>query len=102
MSKLRLVRRERTLVGTPSSTLDRQQRKPRLPHQGTRHSSRAMDELGAALCRVTKFLSWQWVDAPTASISRFENGYLFAGACKLASGHQARGARADDHEVGQR
>ena len=61
-----------------------------------------MDELGAALRWVSKFLSRQWVDASTASISRLEDGHLFAGACKLASGHQARGARADDHEVGQR
>jgi hypothetical protein len=61
-----------------------------------------MHELGATLRRVSKFLSRQWVDASTASISCLENGHLFAGACKLASGHQARGARADDHEVGQR
>src|SRR6516165_6284444 len=102
MSKPRLVRRECAVTGTPSSTLDRHQRKSRLPHQGTRHWRRAMDELGAALRRISKFLSWQWVDASTASISRLEDGHLFAGACKLASGHQARGARADDQEVGQR
>jgi hypothetical protein len=61
-----------------------------------------MDELGAALRRVSKLLSRQWVDASTASISRFEDGHLFAGSCKLASRHQARGARADDQEMGQR
>ena len=60
-----------------------------------------MDELGAALRRVSKFLSREWIDASTASIARFENGHLFAGACKLPSGYQARGARADNHEVGQ-
>jgi hypothetical protein len=46
-----------------------------------------MDELGAALRRVSKFLGRQWVDASTTSISRLEDGHLFAGACKLASGH---------------
>jgi hypothetical protein len=61
-----------------------------------------MDELSAALRRISKFLSRQWVDASTASISRLEDGHLFAGACKLASGHQTRGACADDQEVGQR
>jgi hypothetical protein len=61
-----------------------------------------MDELGAALRQISKFLSRQWVDASTASISRLEDGHFFAGACKLASGRQARGARADDQEVGQR
>src|SRR5260370_323913 len=81
MSKLRLVRRECAVAGTPSSTLDRHQRKSRLPHQGTRHSRRAMDELGAALRRISKFLSRQWVDASTASISRLEDGHLFAGDC---------------------
>jgi hypothetical protein len=60
-----------------------------------------MDELSAALRRVSKFLSRQRVDASTASISRLEDRHLFAGACKLAAGYQARGARADDHEVGQ-
>jgi hypothetical protein len=59
-----------------------------------------MHELSAALRRVSKFR--QWVDASTASISRLEDGHLLAGACKLASGHQARGARADDQEVGRR
>src|SRR5215472_18308512 len=101
MSKLRLVRRECAVAGTPSSTLERHQRKSRLPHQGTRHRGRAMDKLSAALRRVSKFLSRQWVDASTASISRLEDGHLFAGACKLARGHQARGARADNHKVGQ-
>ena len=60
-----------------------------------------MDELGAALRRVPKFLIRQRVDASAATISRFEDGYFFAGACKLASGHQARGACTDDQEMGQ-
>src|ERR1700740_2640112 len=102
MRKLRLVRRECAVAGTPSSTLDRHQRKSRLPHHGTRHRRRAMAELSAALRRISKFLSRQWVDASTASISRLEDGHLFAGACKLASGHQTRGACADDQEVRQK
>src|SRR5438477_10801233 len=102
MSKLRLPRRECAVAGTPWSTLDRQKRKSRLPHQSTGHRRRAMDELGAALRRVSKFLSREWIDASTASIARFENGHLFAGGCKLPSGYEARGARAENHEVGQR
>jgi hypothetical protein len=58
-----------------------------------------MDELGATLRRVSKFLGRQRVNASTASISGLENGHLLAGARKLTSGHQARGARTDDQEM---
>jgi hypothetical protein len=61
-----------------------------------------MDELGAALRHVAKFLGRQRVDAPTTSISRLEDGHLLAGACKLTSGHQACGACTDDQEMHQR
>jgi len=59
-----------------------------------------MDELGATLRRISKFLRRQRVDTSTASVSRLEDGHLFARACKLASGHQARSTRADDQEMG--
>src|SRR5262249_58209494 len=42
----------------------------------------------------------QRVYTPTASVSRLEDGHLFARACKLASGHQASSARANDQELG--
>jgi hypothetical protein len=61
-----------------------------------------MYELGAALRWVSKFLSRQWINASTASIARLEDDHLLAGACKLASVHQARGTRADNQEPGQR
>ena len=59
-----------------------------------------MDELGATLRRISKFLRRQRVDTSTASVSRLEDGHPFARACKLAGGHQARSARADDQEMG--
>jgi hypothetical protein len=59
-----------------------------------------MDELGAALRRVAKFLGWQRVDASPASVSRLEDRHPFSRACKLAGGHQARSAGADDQEMG--
>jgi hypothetical protein len=59
-----------------------------------------MDKLGATLRRISKFLRRQRVDTSTASGSRLEDGHLFAQACKLAGGHQARSARADDQEMG--
>jgi hypothetical protein len=59
-----------------------------------------MDELGATLRRISKFLRRQRVDTSTASVSRLEDGHLFARACKLAGSHQARGTRADDQEMG--
>src|SRR5262245_6527897 len=61
-----------------------------------------MDELGAALRRVSKFLGRQRVNAPAASVSRLEDSYPFARACELAGGHQARSARTDDHAMGWR
>jgi hypothetical protein len=59
-----------------------------------------MDELGSALRRVAKFIGRQRVDASAASVSRLEDGHLFARASKLARSHQARSARADDQEMG--
>ena len=59
-----------------------------------------MDELGASLRRISKFLRRQRVDTSTASVSRLEDGHLFTRACKLAGGHQARGTRADDQKMG--
>jgi hypothetical protein len=59
-----------------------------------------MDELGAALRRISKFLRRQRVDTSTTSVSRLEDGHLFARACKLAGGHQARSTRANDQEMG--
>ena len=59
-----------------------------------------MDELGTAFRRISKFLRRQRVDTSTASVSRLEDGHLFARACKFAGGHQARSARADDQEMG--
>ena len=59
-----------------------------------------MDELGATFRRITKFLRRERVNTSTASVSRLEEGHLFAGACKLARGHQARSTRADDEEMG--
>ena len=58
-----------------------------------------MDELCATLRRISKFLRRQRVDTSTASVSRLEDGHLFARARKLAGGHQARSARADDEEM---
>ena len=94
------MRRERAAAGTPSRALDGQLRKSRLAHQGTCHRRRAMDELGTTLRRISKFLRRQRVDTSTASVSRLEDGHLFARACKFAGGHQARSARADDQEMG--
>ena len=59
-----------------------------------------MDELGAAIRRVSKFLRRQRVDASAATGSRLENSHPFSRACKLSGGHQARSARADDQEMG--
>jgi hypothetical protein len=59
-----------------------------------------MDELGATLRRISEFLRRQRVDTSTASVSRLEDGHLFARACKLAGGHQARRTCADDQEMG--
>src|SRR6516165_12166286 len=100
MRRRRLVRRERAAAGTPSRALDGQLRKSRLTHQGTCHRRRAMDELGASLRRISKFLRRQRVYTSTASVSRLEDGHLFTRACKLAGGHQARGTRADDQKMG--
>jgi hypothetical protein len=61
-----------------------------------------MDELGAALRRVSKVLGRLRVDPPTTSISRLEDGHLLAGAGKLTSGHQACGACTDDQAIAQR
>src|SRR5262245_41629350 len=99
MRRRRLVRRERAAAGTPSRTLDGRQRKSRLAHQGTCHRRRAVNELGATLRGISKFLRRQRVYTSTASVSRLEDGYLFTRACKLAGGHQARSARADDEEM---
>jgi hypothetical protein len=60
-----------------------------------------MDELGAALRRVSKFVDGQRVGASAASVSRFEDGHPLVCAGKLASGHQARSAGADDQKVCQ-
>ena len=59
-----------------------------------------MDELGAALSRVSKFPGRQPVNASAASISRLEDSHPFAGACKLAGSHQAGSACADDQDIG--
>src|SRR5262249_41522260 len=64
------------------------------------HRRRAMDELGATLRRISKFLRRQREYTSTASVSRLEDGHLFARACKLAGGHQARSARANDQKMG--
>jgi hypothetical protein len=58
-----------------------------------------MDELGAALGRVSKFLGAQRVDASAASVSRLEDRHPFARKSELARCHQARSARTDDQEV---
>jgi hypothetical protein len=58
-----------------------------------------MDKLGATLCRESKLLGGQWVDASTAPISGFEDGDFPSGACKLTSGYQACGACTDDQEM---
>jgi hypothetical protein len=57
-----------------------------------------MDELGAALRRVSKFVDGQRVGASAASVSRFEDGHPLVCAGKLASGHQARSAGSDDDD----
>ena len=59
-----------------------------------------MDELGAALRWVSKFLSRKRVNAPAASVLPLEDSHPFARACKLAGGHQTRSARADDQKMG--
>jgi hypothetical protein len=58
-----------------------------------------VNKLGAALRRVSEFLGRQRVDAPAASDSRLEDGHSLAGAGKLAGGHKARSARADDQKI---
>jgi len=58
-----------------------------------------MDELGAAFRRVSKLLDRQGVNAPAASVSRFEKRHPFARARKLASSHETRGTRADNQET---
>jgi hypothetical protein len=47
-----------------------------------------------------KFLGRQRVDASAASVSRFKDNHPLAGAGKLTCSHQARGARADDQDMG--
>jgi hypothetical protein len=59
-----------------------------------------MNELGATFRGKSKFLRRQRVYTSTASVSRLEDGHLFARACKLAGGHQASSARANDQEMG--
>jgi hypothetical protein len=52
-----------------------------------------------ALRGVSKFLVRQRVDASAASVSCLNDPHPFARAAKLAGSHQARSARADDHEA---
>ena len=59
-----------------------------------------MDELGATLRRISKFLGRQGVDAAAASVSRLEYSPSFAGACELTGSYQARAARAHKQEKG--
>jgi hypothetical protein len=58
-----------------------------------------VDEFGAAFRRVAKFSGGQRLDAPAAPVARFQERHRLAGAPKLAGSHQARSARADDHEM---
>jgi len=58
-----------------------------------------MDELGATVRRVSELSSWKGMDAPAASVTRFQYGHLLASASELARGHQARGTGADDDNL---
>jgi len=60
-----------------------------------------VNELGATLRLVAKFLGGQRIDASAASVSRLNDSHNFAGACQLAGSHQARGTSTNDQNVRQ-
>jgi hypothetical protein len=98
----RLARRERAAAGAPSRTLHGRQRQPPLAHQRPRHRRLAMNELGAALGRISECLCRQRKNAAAAPVARFEHRHLLACARELARRHQAGRARADDQDMGWR
>jgi hypothetical protein len=57
-----------------------------------------MDEFGTDLRRISEFCGWKRVDAATASIARFQDRHLLAGACELARNQESRGSGADDDD----
>jgi hypothetical protein len=60
-----------------------------------------VNKLGAALCRIAKFLGGERVDASAASVSRLEYGHSFTCASKQAGSHQARSASTNDQKIRQ-
>src|SRR5262245_26730997 len=58
-----------------------------------------MDELGATVRRISELCSWKGVDAPAASVTRFQYCHLLASVSELARGHQARGTGANDDNL---
>src|SRR5882762_4331955 len=77
--KLRFMRilefsaNELSVLHSPSGALDRQQRQPRFAQQAVRDGRLAMDEFGTALCWVPELGSVKRMDAPSASVPRFQD-----------------------------
>jgi hypothetical protein len=58
-----------------------------------------MDEFGTAFRRVSELRSRKRMDAPAASVSRFQYRDPLAGASELAHSHQACGTCTDDNDM---
>ncbi len=58
-----------------------------------------MDEFGTAFRRIAEIRTRQRQDAAAAAFTGFEDRHRAAGARQRARRHQARGSRADNHDV---
>jgi hypothetical protein len=58
-----------------------------------------MDEFGSALRRISEVGRRQRMDAPAASVARFQDRHLPARTSEFAGSYQAGGAGADDDDA---